>query len=158
VENTAQKSVKHSSRFLLELRGDSMMFPKRSQAGRQHRPRLKLVDMAECDLQQYTDDYLTVRGIDTIRVPATDRLDVMRGELAGLPDNTCSIPITDKYALTLSLELKTRSQLHGRQVRNAVAQRWTIAQTPSEVRAAVDTFIADADRIRKILADRGCAD
>jgi hypothetical protein len=134
------------------------MFPKHSQAGRQHRPKLKLVDMAEADLQQYTDDYLTVRGVDYIHVPATDRLDVMRGALAGIPDCTCSIPITDKYSLTLALELKTRSQLHGRQVRNAVAQRWTIAQNPEQVRAAVDTFIADADRIRKILADRGCAD
>jgi hypothetical protein len=135
---------------------DMMQFPlsKSRQAGRQHRPKLKLVDMAECDLQQYTDDYLTVRGIDYIHVPATDRLDVMRGALAGIPDNLCTIPITDRYGLTLSLELKTKSQLHGRQIRNAVAQRWTIAQSPEQVRVAIDAFILDAERIRKLLAEK----
>jgi hypothetical protein len=131
-------------------------FPKVAQAGRYSHIKLKPIDTPEDALQNFTNEYLTLRHVEYIRVPETNSLIVMRAALAGKADNTCTIPISDRYSLCLQLELKTKSQLHGKQVRNSVTQSWVIAQTPEQVQAIVERFIADADKIRKLLAESGC--
>lgn len=71
--------------------------------------------------------------------------------LCGIPDNTCKIPISDKYSLCLELELKTKTKLHGQQVNKSRDNPWHIAQTIYEAKAIIDAFREDAALLKKVL-------
>jgi len=128
-----------------------LLLSKEQQVGRYSRQILVTNDCPEEELQCFVNNYLDIRRVAYIRVPSTNSITVMRAALAGIPDNTCKIPITDKYSLCLNLELKTRTQLHGKQVRNANEQFWQIAQTHEQAQKIIDMFIEDSERIKKIL-------
>ena len=128
------------------------MLSKSDQCGRYGRKRLKKVDAPEEELQAFVDEYLNLCQIEYIRVPNTTSSKVIRKALCGIPDNTAMIPISDDYSLCLHLELKTKSQLHGKQLNIARNLPLKIAQTPDEAQGLIDRFRDEATRIRGILA------
>jgi hypothetical protein len=78
----------------------------------------------------------------------------MRACFGGIADNTVFIPISDKYSLCLHLELKTKSELHGRQKIEAKALPWQIARTPEQVQKIMADYISEAEAIKKWLSQR----
>ena len=128
------------------------MLSKSAQVGRYGRKKLKKVDAPESDLQGFVDEYLDMCQIEYIRVPNTTSSRVIRKALCGIPDNTAMIPISDDYSLCLHLELKTKSQLHGKQLNMARNLPLKIAQTPEAAQGIIDRFRADAGRYKGILA------
>ena len=129
-----------------------MNLSKSAQLGRYARTALRRIDRPESELQAWTDEYLTACGIEYIRVPDTTNGEAIRRALCGIPDNTALIPVGG-YSLAMSLELKTRSKMHGRQLDNARRVPWVIAQTEGEVELAVREFMAAAEKVRKLLRD-----
>lgn len=129
-----------------------MNLSKSAQLGRYARTALRRIDRPESELQAFTDDYLTARGIEYIRVPDTQNGEAIRRALCGMPDNTALIPVGG-YSLAMSLELKTRSKMHGRQLDNARRVPWVIAQDEREVERAVSDFVRAAEKVKKLLRD-----
>ena len=121
---------------------------------------------SEAPLQAFADDYLAVLRIPNIRIPdgfwawityacnalkAWGKLKEIRSRFGGIPDNTCFIPISDKYSLCLHLELKSKSgDLHGEQKTQAMILPWQIARTTDEIQELIDTFREDAKELKEI--------
>lgn len=141
-----------------------MKFSKEAQVARRRkprRPRKKPPSDPESALQSFTDDYLNTLGIRFIRIPdsfwrflhATAYPSIKRWFrwcFGGIADNTCFLPISDKYSLCLHLELKTGTDLHGRQKTEAASLPWQIAHTPEEVQAIVQTFQSEAEKLKSL--------
>ena len=132
-----------------------MMLSKHIQAGRYSKKSLKKTNEPEEELQRDVNEYLAFRQIDYIRIPNTSSVAAIRGALCGRPDNTCKIPISDKYSLCLELELKTKSGLHGEQIRLSRDNPWQIAQTFEDARAIIDAFVKDAELIKEMIRKYG---
>lgn len=122
---------------------------------------MKPDDLPESDLQAYTDQYLGAHHIEFFRIPdqfwkflhACNASTWLKKWFAymfgGMADNTCFIPISDKYSLCMHLELKSKKgQLHGRQKVQARKLPWQIARSQAEVEKIVQRFVADAESIQ----------
>jgi len=117
----------------------------------------------ESELQAWCDDYLINKRISFIRLPdgfwgwlyynGTEKIKKwFRFCFGGIADNTCFIPITDKYSLCLHLELKTKiGKLHGRQKIEAQILPWQIARSTKEIEDIINKFQEDAKKIKKHL-------
>lgn len=122
-------------------------FSKKKQVGRFSRQKSKKNDIPESILQKFANEVLKRLGIEYWRVPDNSKIK----ELAGFPDNECLIKISDKYCLSMGLELKTKTGLHGKQVQKAYDQAYTIARTFEEVEAAAINFRNQAFKCRECM-------
>jgi hypothetical protein len=142
------------------------LLSKQAQTGRYARQKYRKPKTPESTLQSFTDDYLSALKIKYTRIPegfwsflhavahGTAFLAAFRKSFGGQPDNQCFIPVSNKYSLTLSLELKSASgRLHGRQKAEAKRLPWQIARTPEEVRKIVSDFQKEAKRVGDYLGD-----
>ena len=142
-----------------------MMFPKPSRKPRRRWPSVPAkAEIPESSLQLFCDDYLELRQVRYIRLPdgfwrwlavrgSEGIKRWFRGLFAGIPDNTCFIPINDKYSLCLHLELKTRiGQLHGKQKEWARQLPVQVVRSTDEIKISIDKFIHDAGKLRDELA------
>lgn len=132
-----------------------MKFSKERQLGKK---------VPESLIQRHTDDRLTENLIENLRVDeefwvwARHQAPRWRKKLASmfksLPDNTCWIPVSDKYSLCLHLELKTKTgKLSQGQRKKDRVLPWQIARSFSEVDRAIGDFVLAAERVRKALED-----
>ena len=124
------------------------MLTKKAQAGRySKKDGLRIVNQPEAVLQDFTNNHLKWSNVGYWRVPDNAKISA----LAGFPDNLCLIPISDRFSLAMSLELKTRSKL--RQCQRKAKEKFAhqIAQTPEEVEFAVWEFRKAAEKLKKYL-------
>lgn len=139
------------------------MLSKQQQCGKRYKGKPRRINSPEAALQSFTNDYLSALKIKFFRISdnfwrylhATANPGILaefRKQFGGMADNTAFIPISDKYSLCLHLELKTKTQLHGRQKVEARQLPWQIARTPEEVEKAVKEFAEAAEAIKKALA------
>lgn len=153
-----------SGNVILETTGLKMLkFAKETQVRKRGR-RSKKAQVPEALIQRHTDDVLAARLIENLRVDdefwiwARYQTPYWRRKLAGmfksLPDNTCWIPISEKYSLCLHLELKTTVGKHSQgQKKKARVLPWVTARTMSEVTKIIDEFVEDAKRIRGLIEE-----
>lgn len=139
-----------------------LAFPKPQRKKR----RKAVAECKESDLQIAADDYLQYKQIRFFRIPdnfwkwfhvnATQPiLKWFRWAFGGMADNTCFIPISDKYSLCLHLELKTQDKkgnqvgkLHGRQKVEARELPWQIATNTNKIVEIINKFEKDAESLR----------
>jgi len=137
-----------------------MQISKQQQCGKRYRGKRQVLKTPEAALQAFADEYLAWARIKCFRIPdgffswlravaSAQMFKAFCHIFGGQADNTCFIPISDKYSLALHLELKSNvGRLHGRQKIEAKQLPWKIARTPEEVVAIVAAFQQDAEKLK----------
>lgn len=155
-----------SGNVIRETTGPKMLkFAKETQVRKRSR-RPKKAKVPESLIQRHTDDELAGRLIENLRIDdefwiwARYQTPYWRRKLAGmfksLPDNTCWIPISDRYSLCLHLELKTTvGKLSQGQKKKRRVLPWVTARTMGESTEIIDKFVEDAKRIRGLIEGGG---
>ena len=144
-----------------------MQITKKSQLAYRTKRKKPKVYIKESGLQLQCNDYLAIKRIKYFRIPdwlwkwlaksmPEEILIQLRSMWGGLSDNTASIPISDKYSLTLHLELKsTKGKLHGKQKVMAKELPIQISRTPEESMKIIDSFIDEASWLKALLETKG---
>lgn len=124
-----------------------MNLSKQKQCGRRFKGDLKKINRPESELQDFTNAHLKASGVDYWRVPDNTKIKALRG----FPDNLCLVRVSGEFCLALSVELKTRSALHGAQVTKSHDLAYCVAQTEEAVERAVWSLRRQAQKCKDCL-------
>jgi hypothetical protein len=125
-------------------------------AYRKKSPRARAI-VPEASIQSAVDDYLAVINLRSVRIPdaiwrwiaakAPTGVRMWFGRVfGGLPDNIVLIPLNERYALALLLELKTTAgQLHGKQKTESKRLPWRVARSVEEAVEIINQAERDAE-------------
>lgn len=138
-----------------------MKFPKQ----KWQTPKEPVYKGTEAQLQQFTDEYLTIRQIYFRRFPdkffqwlkaySNASAHMKRwffGIFGGIEDSTCFLPISDKYSLCLHLELKSaKGKTHGAQKHMPDKVPVQYARSPERVQEIIEAFLKEAERLKTLI-------
>jgi len=135
-----------------------------SKQGKKKRVRKK-AEVPEAVLQYYANNKLDKNNITYFRIPdkfnasfyndpsiAPHKKKMLKELLAGMADNVCFIPITDKFCLCSFMELKTAiGKTSSRQRQWMQKVPYNIPRTRDEIDAHIKEFLFMADFLKQLL-------